>query len=112
VHLAGEVSGHAVTPYLAVQSPKGKVWMEVDTGSNSSVIVGGHNAELFSMKPEDKSAQQFRGELAGGVALAAGDAQSMPLVIDGNIGAAILKHWVLTLDVPHGRAWISSADAR
>ena len=112
LHLAGEVSGHAVTPFLAVRTPKGKVWMEVDTGSNSSIIVGSHNAELFAMKADDKGPQQFRGELVGDVTLAADDAHSMPLVLDGNIGVSILKKWIVTMDIARGRAWICPADAR
>jgi hypothetical protein len=107
IRFAGEVSGHAVTPFVAVPTPKGKVWMELDTGSNSSIIVGSHNAELFTMKADAKEPQRFRGALVGGVALAAEDAQSMPLIIDGNIGLSMLKTWVVTMDLPHGRAWIS-----
>lgn len=109
LHLAGEVQGHAVTPFLAVQTPKGKVWLEIDTGSNSSVIVASHNAPLFAMKPDSKEPQAFRGAVVGGVALAADDAQAMPLVLDGNIGAAILKSWIVTIDTTRGRAWISPA---
>jgi len=112
MRLAGEVSGHAVTPFVAVATAKGPVWMEVDTGSDSSVIVGSHNAELFAMKPDSKEPQPFRAELVGGVTLAAGDAHAMPLILDGNIGASILKTWVLTVDLGHGRAWISPVAAR
>lgn len=112
IRLAGEVSGHAVTPFLAIQTAKGKVWMEVDTGSDSSVLVGSHNADLFAMKADSKEPQPFRGELVGGVTLAAEDAHSMPLVLDGNIGVSVLKTWVLTVDIDHGRAWIAPADAR
>ncbi len=112
IRLAGEVSGHAITPFLAIQTPKGKVWMEVDTGSDSSVLVGSHNAALFAMKADSKEPQPFRGELVGGVRLAAEDARSMPLVLDGNIGVSVLKTWVLTVDIDHGRAWIAPADAR
>lgn len=111
LRLAGEAAGQAVTPFLAVETPKGRVWMEVDTGSNSSVILGSHNADLFAMKADSKEPQMFRGELAGDVTLAADDAHAMPLVIDGNIGASILKTWILTLDLGHGRAWVVSADA-
>ncbi|WP_343615729.1 hypothetical protein [Novosphingobium sp.] len=110
LRLAGEVSGHAVTPFVAIGTPRGQVWMEVDTGSDSSVIVGSHNAELFSMKADSKEPQRFRGELTGGVRLVVDDAHAMPLVLDGNIGVSILKTWVLTMDMDQGRAWISPVD--
>ena len=107
--LSREVSGLAMTPFVAVQTPKGKVWMELDTGSNSSVIVGSNNAEVFAMKADNKEAQKFQGKLVGDIPLAADDARSMPLVIDGNIGAGVLKKWIVTVDLIHGRAWISPA---
>jgi hypothetical protein len=110
LRLAGEVSGHARAPFVAVETTKGPVWMEVDTGSDSSVIVGSHNADLFAMKADSKETQRFQGELVGGVRLTAEDAHAMPLVLDGNIGVSILKTWVLTIDIDHGRAWVSPVD--
>jgi len=112
IHLAGEVSGNAVTPYLAVNTPKGKVWMEMDTGGNSSVIVGSHNADLFAMKPDSREPQPIEATLVGGVPLAAQDAQAMPLALDGNIGVSMLRHWIVTLDLAHGRAWIAPTPDR
>ena len=109
--LGREVSGHAITPFVAVTTPKGKLWMELDTGSDGSIVIGNHNAELFSMKADDPSPQRFQSELAGGVPLASVDARSMPLVIDGNIGMPILRNWILTMDLAHSRAWISSASS-
>lgn len=111
LRLAGEASGHAVTPFVAVKTPKGKAWMEIDTGSNSSVIVGAHNAALLGMVSDTKNAQRFQGELMGGVPLAADDAYAMPLILDSNIGTAVLQHWIVTIDVAHSRAWIASASA-
>jgi len=83
--------------------------MKLDNGSNSSIIVGAHNAELFAMKPHDREPRSFRGRLVGDIALAADDARSMPLAIDGNIGAGVLEDWIVTLDIVRGRAWFSPA---
>jgi hypothetical protein len=110
IHLAGEVAGHAVTPFLAIGTPRGKVWMEMDTGNNSTVIVASHNAELFAMKPDSKDAQRFEGTLVGNVPLKAEDAHTMPLALDGNIGIGTLQHWIITMDMGHGRAWIAPAN--
>lgn len=112
LHLAREASGHAMTPFLAVQTAKGKVWMEMDTGSNSTVIVGSHNAELFGMTPDSKESQDFHGELVGGVPLITKDAHSVSLILDGNIGASSLKDWIVTIDIAHSRAWISPTGSK
>jgi len=42
----------------------------------------------------------------GGMPLKA-NAQIMDLAIDGNIGAPVLKQWVITLDLPHQRLWLA-----
>lgn len=47
-------------------TPKGKLWMELDTGSDGSIVIGNHNAELFSMKADDPSPQRFQGEWLAG----------------------------------------------
>jgi hypothetical protein len=30
--------------------------------------------------------------------------------MDGNIGAQFLNNWILTLDLEHGRAWLSPSN--
>lgn len=107
--LSREAQGLALTPFVAVETARGKVWMELDSGSDAAVIVGDHNAPLFGMDPSLKTRQPLHAMLSGGVKLDTEAARVMPLILDGNIGAAILKQWVITLDLEHARAWIAPA---
>ncbi|MFZ0266490.1 hypothetical protein [Caulobacter sp.] len=109
LRLSREASGLALTPFVAVETPKGKIWMELDTGSDAALIVGAHNAALLGMIDEGKAAQPLHAKLAGGVGLDTEIARAMPMILDGNIGAPILAQWIVTLDLAHGRAWIAPA---
>lgn len=107
LRLSREAAGLALTPFVAVKTAKGKVWMELDTGSDAAAVVGGHAVALLGMKPDTGAPQPLRAELVGGVALATEKARVTSLIIDGNIGSPILAQWIVTLDLEHGRAWIA-----
>ena len=108
MRISRDAEGLALTPLLAVETKKGKIWMELDSGSDASVVVAQSNAALLGMDPAATSPQPLHATLAGGVRLDT-DAARMPLILDGNIGAPTLAQWVVTLDLAAGRAWISPA---
>ena len=109
MRISRDAQGLALTPLLAVETKKGKIWMELDSGSDASVMVAQSNAALLGMDPDVKSPQPLHATLAGGVRLDTDSAAEMPLILDGNIGAPTLAKWVVTLDLASGRAWISPA---
>jgi len=98
--------GLALTPLVAVETAKGRLWMELDCGSDGALIVGRHTAELLHLDPAAKGAQSLAATIAGGVALA-GNARVEDLILDGNIGAPVLKRWIVTLDLARQRLWIA-----
>ncbi|MBO9706814.1 MAG: hypothetical protein J7521_01265 [Caulobacter sp.] len=109
MRVSREATGVALTPFVAVKTPKGKLWMELDSGSAGAVMVGSHTAEVLGLKADAKGAQPLKAELAGGVPLETDKAGVLPLIMDGNIGAPILAQWVVTLDLARNRAWIAPA---
>ena len=98
--------GLALTPLVAVETAKGRLWMELDCGSDGALIVGRHATELLHLDPAAKGAQSLAATIAGGVALA-GNARVEDLILDGNIGAPVLKRWIVTLDLARQRLWIA-----
>lgn len=114
VRLVRDVQGLSLTVDGAVQTPAGLAYMELDTGDTAAtVIVGDHIAPLLGMKPD--SPQPFMGgvTLANGI-VASGPVRTEKLIMDGNIGADFLNHWIITMDLEHGRLWLSPlvADAK
>ncbi|MFT4076653.1 MAG: hypothetical protein QM647_14110 [Asticcacaulis sp.] len=109
VRLNREMAGLSLTPFVAVKTTKGNVWLELDSGSDAPVVVGSHNAELLGLSADSPQPQSLQADIDGGVPLKTEAARTMPLIIDGNIGAPVLAQWVVTLDLANARAWIVPA---
>ena len=105
MRIGREVGGRSLTPFVAIDTPKGRLWMELDCGSDGNVIVNRPLATALGLDPAAKGKQALSASL-GGMPLKA-NAQIMDLAIDGNIGAPVLKQWVITLDLPHQRLWLA-----
>jgi hypothetical protein len=100
------VQGLALTPLVAVETEKGRLWMELDSGSDGAVIVGRHAAEVLHLDPSAKQGQRVAMTLAGGVPVE-GSALVEDLILDGNIGVPVLEHWIVTIDLARERLWIA-----
>jgi hypothetical protein len=98
--------GLALTPVVAVETSKGRLWMELDCGSDGALIVGRHAAELLHLDPAARGAQKVAMSLAGGIPVE-GKARVENLILDGNIGVPVLRRWTVTLDLAAQRLWIA-----
>ena len=108
--LVRDAEGVSLTVNGAVQTPQGTAWMELDTGNSSGLFVGNHIAPLLGMKPDTSSPVGGSVTLANGIVVS-GPTRTANLIMDGNIGAEFLNHWILTLDLDTGRAWLSAYKA-
>lgn len=109
VRVVRDAEGLALTLDGAVQTPAGMAYMELDTGSVSTLILGNHLAPLLGLKP-DSSAAAVDVTLANGIVVS-GPARTANLIMDGNIGAEFLNHWIMTMDLEHGRLWLAPLPA-
>ncbi len=66
-----EIGGAALVPNIAVDTPKGRIWMELDCGSNSNVIVNRPLAEALGLDPKAEGAQPVVLSLGGVMAVKA-----------------------------------------
>lgn len=107
VRFSRDAQGLALTPLVAVQTPKGRLWMELDCGSDGTVIVNRRVAAALQLDPAHKGAQKLAMTLAGGIPLTA-NARVDDLIVDGDIGAPVLRQWIVTLDLGHQRLWIGT----
>jgi hypothetical protein len=108
VRFSRDAGGLSLTPLAAVQTPQGRLWMELDTGSDGGAVVDRHGAAALGLDPDSKRGQDLSMTLAGGVAVKT-RALVGDLIIDGNIGGPVLKTWTVTLDLARQRLWIAPA---
>lgn len=108
VRFAREVGGQALTPLVAVDTRQGRLWMELDCGSDGSVIVNRPIAAALGLDPASTGRQRVSMSLGGTLPLEA-DATVKDLILDGNIGAPVLKRWLVTLDLAHQKLWLRPA---
>jgi hypothetical protein len=109
VQFIKEAEGYSTTFAAALDLPKGRAWMSVDSGDDAAITIGAHLAAAMGLDPQKKGAQPLETSLAGGVPLR-GSAYVKDIIFDGNIGAPIISGWVLTMDLLHQRVWIASAN--
>jgi hypothetical protein len=111
IRLAREVGGAALSVYVAVPTPEGNAWMELDCGNGGANVVGKHLASLLKLDPNKKEPQPAKFMMAGGVPVEGMARVNETLIMDGNIGARFLINWDVTLDLVHVRAWLAPAAA-
>lgn len=101
-----EIQGRALAVSVAMPTPEGVVWMELDSGNGGTVLVAKPFAKLFGLDPDKAQPQKIDFTLPNGLRVAADMAFAPDMIIDGNIGMPFLKDVVLTLDLRAGRVWI------
>jgi len=106
--LVRDAEGVALSVDVAVATPRGYAWMELDTGNGGTLAVAAHVAALIAMKPDRKEPQPASFALVGGIPVN-GAARVGDLIMDGNIGNRFLRDYNLTLDLARGRVWMAPA---
>jgi hypothetical protein len=106
IRMVRDVEGIALSIDGAVRTPEGLAWMELDNGNGGSLVIANHIAPLLGLPTDMATPQQGHFELANGIAVE-GTIRTRDLIMDGNISAQFLNKWILTLELEHGRAWLS-----
>ncbi|MBY4636005.1 hypothetical protein K5P26_02480 [Sphingopyxis sp. XHP0097] len=106
IRMKREVEGTALAIMAEVTSPRGPVWMELDSGNGGTVLVAKHNAALFGLQPDTEEPQSGHFQVAEGVNLQSEHMFTPDMIMDGNLGMPFLHDWIITLDLREGRGWI------
>ena len=106
VHMVWEAEGYAPSAMVALDEPQGRIWCTLDSGNDASITLARHVAADFGLDPDRKTSQPLDVTLPGGVRLI-GKVHVADLIVDCNIGAPILRTWVVTFDLARGRVWVS-----
>jgi hypothetical protein len=109
VRLVREAGGVALAVQVAVPTPAGVAWMELDSGNGGANVIGKHLAPLLNLDPGKKEPQPATFKISGGIPVEGTARVNDTLIMDGNIGTRFMLKWDLTLDLSKGRAWLAPA---
>lgn len=102
---ARQAGGAALDLFVAVESPAGPLWFELDSGSLAPVLVAPHAAELLGLDLSADEPRTVELQVAGLGAMRVEAQVKEELIYDGLLGAAFLEELVVTLDLDEIRAW-------
>jgi len=111
IRLVRDAGGVALAVEVAVPTPAGMSWMELDSGNGGATVIGKHLAPLLKLDASKKEPQSASFQIAGGIPVEGMARVNETLIMDGNIGTRFMLKWDLTLDLSKGRAWLAPATA-
>ena len=109
VRLVRDTEGVALSVDVGVPTRSGLAWMELDTGNGGTLVIANYIAALLGLDANRKEAQPAKFPLANGISVEGNARVKEGMIMDGDIGNQFLKHWNLTLDLEHSRAWLAIA---
>jgi len=109
IRLARAADGAALTADLGVPTSEGTLWMELDTGDYGPSLVDQDAARLSGLDPANPARQAWKKPLSGDFAIE-GTAVVKDLILDGDLGRDVLRHWLVTLDLSSGRGWFRNVE--
>lgn len=111
MRLVRVAEGAALTVDMGVPTPSGMTWMELDTDNYGPSMVDRTIADLFELKRAEAGVQRWHVSPATGLDFS-GPVIVRDLILDGNLGRDVLRHWLVTLDLANGRGWIRTVPAK
>ena len=104
IRAARQSGGAALDVFVAVDSPQGPLWLELDSGNAQPVLLAPHAAEQLGLKlTSEPTAAVLR--LSAGTDYPCTVA-SKEMIADGLLNAVFFQKHIITLDLKNIRAWI------
>ena len=105
-----ESGGLGLVPFIGIKGPHGLLWLELDSGNDGALHVARHAAADLGLAAGVAAWQPAHIEVVPGLVMGA-SANVEDLVVDGNIGAPVLKQWLVTISYKDRRIWIAPRPA-
>jgi hypothetical protein len=100
------VTGLSLVAFVASRHGSADLWLEVDTGSTSALILNETFAPLLGLTaPVTNPATAVELHVDGGAPIRT-PVETSRMIFDGNIGQGTMGSWVLTFDLEKERVWI------
>jgi len=104
IRTSRQAGGAALDVFLAVDTPNGSIWLELDSGNAGPVLLSPHALTQLGLSLRDDEARQVTLNVRG-LGPTPLEVAVKDLIYDGLLNAAFLESVVLTVDLPSERAW-------
>ena len=105
-----ELEAGAVDLFLPIETPRGPIWMLLDSGNVSGAVLDHHAAEALGLDAPERKPRELTLHVVGGetftepVGLA-------DLIVEGNLGEHWMRQRALTVDLRTARIWVAPSRA-
>jgi hypothetical protein len=104
IRAARQSGGAALDVFVAVDSPRGTLWLELDSGNAGPVLLSPHAVEQLGLKSNgETTAATLR--LSPAIEYSCIVA-SKETIYDGLLNATFFQQYIVTLDLRNIRAWV------
>jgi len=105
LRVSRECSARCLSVFLGVQTTEGMTWLILDSGAGGVSLIAKDYAKVFGLDPNGKE-QRLRFQIAPDVTV---DSPVLvtEMIMDGNLGQPFMSQYIMTLDLAHGRLWVS-----
>ena len=106
--IGSQGAGAVIDLFVAANTPKGKIWMEFDTGNFSTLLFAPHAQEMlginFDAPNRAKTTKPVKLDLVGlGTIEMPGRERGM--IYDGMLNYDTISKWTVTIDLRTGKTW-------
>lgn len=106
--LSREISGATLDVFVAVNSPKGKIWMLLDTGNTNKLLLAPSAQEQLGINfngPDNKKIiKPVKLDLIGLGEIEA-EARERDMIYDGMLSYDVISRMLFTIDLRTGKMW-------
>jgi len=99
-----QAGGAALDVFLAIDTPNGAIWLELDSGNAGPVLLSPHALTQLGLTLSGDQPRPASLDVRG-LGPTPLDVAMKDLIYDGLLNAAFLESVVLTVDLPSARAW-------
>jgi len=104
LRISRQAGGAALDVFLAIDTPNGAIWLELDSGNAGPVLLSPHALTQLGLTLSGDQPRRVALNVRG-LGATPMDVAVKDLIYDGLLNAAFLESVVLTVDLPSGRAW-------
>ena len=104
IRTSRQAGGAALDVFLAIDTPNGSIWLELDSGNAGPVLLSPHALTQLGLSLSGEQPRQVTLNVRG-LGPTKLEVAVKDLIYDGLLNAAFLESVVLTVDLPSGRAW-------